>query len=140
MNIKVNALCRERAMTRRHGFTLVEAMVTMFLIALMVVALLNVFPRIRKGSARSEGRMNAALTGKSLMDNIRSNGFDKAVPSTGTVTFSGLNDGKPTTQKIDYSINVQALSSNKKQIWIVLSWNDAVGAGRLTTETIMVKL
>ncbi|MHC9542121.1 MAG: prepilin-type N-terminal cleavage/methylation domain-containing protein [Vulcanimicrobiota bacterium] len=127
-------------MIRERGFTLVEAMVTMFLIALMVVALLNVFPRIRKGSARSEGRMNAAFLGKSLMDTVRSNGFDKSLPSTNTVMFSGLNNGNPTTQKIDYSINVQTLSSNKKQVWIVLSWNDALGTGRLTMETIMVKL
>ncbi|MGV8121563.1 MAG: prepilin-type N-terminal cleavage/methylation domain-containing protein [Candidatus Xenobiia bacterium LiM19] len=127
-------------MRRRQGFTLVEAMVTMFLIALMVVALLNVFPRIRKGSARSEVRMNAAFLGKSLMDTVRSNGFNKAASSSGTMTFSGLNNGNSTTQKIDYSINVQTLSSNKKQVWIILSWNDAVGKGRLTMETIMVKL
>jgi len=127
-------------MAKQHGFTLIEAIISAFLISLMVIGVISLFPRVRTGAVHSEGRMNAAFLGKSLMDAVRGNGFDKAVSSSGSKTFSGLNNGNSASQKIDYSINVQSLSSTKKQVWIVLSWNDPTGKAALTVETIMTKL
>jgi Tfp pilus assembly protein PilV len=127
-------------MRTAHGFTLVEALITMFLISLMVISIFSVFPQTRKGLAHSENRMNAAFLCKSLLDEQRGKGFQAVAPSTGSYTYSGVNNDAPSNQSFDYTVNVQATGTDKKQVWVVVTWKDQVGPGQLTMETVLVNL
>lgn len=131
---------KEEAMRSSRGFTLIEALMALVLISLMVVSIFGVFPQTRKGLAHSGNRVRAALLGKSLIEEQRCRGFDAIAARTGIYSYQGVNNGAPFSQSIDYSVNVQNVGADKKQVWIVLTWPDQDGTGRLTLETVVVKL
>jgi len=80
----------ESLMVQKKGFTLIEVMVTLFLIVVMIISIFSVFPQTRKGLAHSEARVNAAILGRSILDNQRSLGFDFLTSLTGTTTYNRL--------------------------------------------------
>jgi len=125
---------------RIRGFSLIEVMITFFLIVVMIVSIFSVFPQTRRGLAHSETRVNAAYVGRNLMDYQRSLGFDYLTPLTGSTTYKGTNNGAPFTQVFDYRVNIDTVDSDRKQVWVTVSWNDQAGTGHITIETMIVKL
>ncbi len=124
----------------KKGFSLIEVMVTFSLIVLMIISIFSVFPQSRKGLAHAEARANAAYLGRSLLDNQRSLGFDYLTSLTGATTYIGQNNGALFTQIYTYQVNLQNIDTDKKQLWVTVSWNDQSGSCQLTLETLVVKL
>jgi len=123
-----------------HGFSLVEALVAMALISFMVLSIFTVFPQARKGLALSENRLNAAYIGRSILDDQRSRDYDALAASTGSLALSGTNNNAPFSQQYNYAVNVNAVGTHKKHVWVVVSWKDKGGDRQVTMETIVVKL
>lgn len=126
-------------MVRKKGFSMVEAVVSLFLIIIAAFVLLKVFPASRKGLQLSENHVNAAYIGRGLLDDVRRKGFDAAVPSSGTVDYKGLDNGAPFSQSFNYSVNVQADGTTKKFVWVDMTWKEATGSKKITLETIIIK-
>jgi prepilin-type N-terminal cleavage/methylation domain-containing protein len=130
----------ESLMMQNRGFTLIEVMVTLFLIVVMIISIFSIFPQTRKGLAHAEARVNAAILGRSILDNQRSLGYDFLTSLTGTTTYNGLNNGAPFTQIYNYQVDIQNVDTDKKQVWVTISWKDQSGSSQLTLETLVVKL
>jgi len=118
----------------------VETIVALCVLLLVVVIVLSVFSTARRGVQLSENHVNAALLGRSLLEDARRGGFDRAVPGTGTTTLAGLNNGSSFSQAFHYSTSVQALGAGKKLVWVDVTWHEATGDKKVTLETLLVKL
>lgn len=122
-----------------HGFTLIETLMSIGLIVVMISFLVSVFPTARKGLQLSENHMNAAFLGRSVIDGVRAAGFDSAASSTGSVAFTGTDNGAPFSQTINYAVTVTSVDTDQKQVVITLSWHEAMGDKQIVVETLMVK-
>lgn len=126
-------------MVRQKGFSLVEAVVSLFLIVLAAFVLLKVFPSSRKGLQLSENHVNAAYMGRGLLDDVRRKGFDAASPSSGTFEYKGVNNSAPFSQSFNYSVNIEASGTTKKFVWVDITWKESTGSKKITLETIIIK-
>lgn len=125
-------------MRRNAGFGIVEALVSMFIIVMLLISLISVFSYARKAIQGSENRVNAAFLGKSLLEDLRSKGFNAITASNGTYSFTGTDNGSPFTFNVTYTVNVTVLDTNKKQVWITINWSEKKINRSVTVETIVV--
>ena len=126
-------------MKRSKGFTLVEALVSFLLIIFLVLFVLTVFPSVQRGVSLSGNHTNASYIARSLLDDARRAGFDAIAPSTGTQTLSGVNNGQAITVSFTYSVNVQLVDTDKKQVWAVVSWVERGVTRQVTLETLITR-
>jgi hypothetical protein len=106
---------------------------------MVMTFVLNIFITARRGVDLSENHVNAALTARSILDDIRRGGFAEASPGEGKVTFSGLSEGKTFSQDMKYTTSLQELDTNRKLIWVEVTWSEATGDKRVVLETIMTE-
>ncbi|MDQ7826188.1 MAG: type II secretion system protein [Candidatus Eremiobacteraeota bacterium] len=126
-------------MKKEKGFTLTETIVAFALVLIAALVILTSFSSGRKGLQKSEQRVHAAYLGKSLLDSMRSGGFDSIVPSSGTMVFRGINNGAPYSESFSYSTFVQSVDADKKLLWAEITWKDSTGTRKLVMETIIVR-
>lgn len=124
---------------RQRGFSLAEALVAEFLMIIAVIFAINIFPITRKALILSENRTRAALLGQKVLNESRASSFEALTNRRGTWLFSGVDDGKPFFQSIDYQLEVLSLDSNLKQVWVVLRWTDGTGTRQLTVESLRTR-
>lgn len=129
-------------MKLKRGFTIIEALIAIFLIVILLVSIFGMFASTRRSMQLSENHVKAAFFGQNLLENIRRFGFDNIspTPTTGTYTFAGLDNGKPFSQLVNYSINVTNQDTDKKLVWVTLTWTEATGNKQVILETLLVKL
>lgn len=123
---------------KKNGFTLVESLVALALILLTIIIVFSLFTSTKKGLHLSESHVDAAFSGKTLLDDARKAGFSAVAPSTGSMTFSGINNGAPYSNIIDYSVTVQTLDTDKKLITATMTWKESNADKKVVLETIMV--
>lgn len=127
-------------MKRYKGFTLVESLISIFLLVFALMAIMNVFTCTRSGVQLSENRINAAFWGNSLLNDMASAGFDNIKTSSGTYDFAGTDNGAPFLQKVSYTINVTDVNADMKQVWITLTWQEHSGSKRVVLESLFTNL
>ena len=123
---------------KKKGFTLVESLVALALILLTLIIIFSLFTATRKGLHLSESHVDAAFSGKTLLDDARKAGFGSVLPSTGSMTFSGTHNGAPFTRVIDYSVTVQTLDTDKKLVTATMTWKESNADKKVVLETIIV--
>lgn len=122
---------------RRTGFSLVEVVVALALIGVLLVFVLTVFPSIHRGARLAENHANAAFLGQSLLNQERARGFASAVPRSGSWTFPVTVEKRVVQQQMNYQVDVQALDSYRKRIWVTLTWSDSTGPKKVVVETLL---
>lgn len=128
-------------MRMRRGLTIAETVVSMFLLTMLLVYILSVFPFLRQGVEQSQTWFNAATVGHNLLESARLTGFDNVAASTGSQTFTGTTGGSTSTQTINYTVTVTTSSTTKKVITAKMTWHDVASHNdqSLIVETILVK-
>lgn len=122
---------------RREGFTLVEVVVALGLIGVLLVFVLTVFPALHQGARLAENHANAAFLGQSLLNQQRARGFAGVAARTGSWTFPVTVDDRVVQQQMSYQVDVQALDSHRKRIWVTMTWSDRTGAKKVVVETLL---
>ena len=126
-------------MKKEFAFSLVEALVAIFIIVILLIAVMNIFPVVSKGLQLSENHISAAVLGRSLLENARTMYIDDIKPYSGSQTISGLKNGRTFTLKMDYSLNVKELvQGQKKQVWVAVKWNEVGLKKQVILETIII--
>ncbi|MCL5037090.1 MAG: prepilin-type N-terminal cleavage/methylation domain-containing protein [Chloroflexi bacterium] len=123
---------------KKKGFTLVESLVAIALLLLTLTIIFSLFTTTKKGLQLSESHVDAAFLGKTLLDDARKAGFGSVLPSTGSMTFSGTNNGAPFTRIINYGVTVQTLDTDKKLVTATMTWKESNAGKKVVLETIMV--
>lgn len=131
-----NKAIREQRATNK-GFSFIEALISLFILFLLVAFIIGVFPTIRKALQLSENHTYASYIGTSLLDDLRRNGFTNASSYSGSVNLSGLKNGNPFLQTINYSVNVQQPDTDKKSATATMSWRESTGNKQIILETIL---
>ncbi|MGV8121365.1 MAG: prepilin-type N-terminal cleavage/methylation domain-containing protein [Candidatus Xenobiia bacterium LiM19] len=126
-------------MNRQSGFSLIESLISLFLLLFSLLFLFGVFSSLRRGEQLSENRVNASMAGKSLLSGAARGGFDAIAASSGVYTLNGTNDGKPFSAAYSYTLNVQSVDTDKKLVWVTLTWDEKSGRKNVTLETIYTK-
>lgn len=126
-------------MNRQSGFSLIESLISLFLLLFSLLFLFGVFSSLRRGEQLSEDRVNASMVGRSLLSGAAKGGFDAIAASSGVYTLNGTNDGKPFSAAFNYMINVQSVDTDKKLVWVTLTWNEKSGQKNVTLETLFAK-
>lgn len=120
------------------AYTLLEVLVAVFVLVIFIVVVFDIFPVTRRALALSENHLNAAFLGNSLLEQARTAGFNNIAPTSGSRTFSGTDNGNAWTQTIQYNVEVQSLSADKKRIWATMTWHDFTGDKQVVLETTIV--
>lgn len=121
----------------RRGTTLVEVLVALFVLCLLFTLVFAVFPPAKEGLYIAEINANAAFLGESLLEQARSAGFSGVVPSSGSQTFSGLDNGLSFTETVNYTVGVQSVNAGEKEVWAVMTWSEPSGSRQMILETIL---
>jgi prepilin-type N-terminal cleavage/methylation domain-containing protein len=124
---------------RRSGFSLLEVMISMFLLTILGLFVFNLFPVIRRGMQFTENQIYAAYLGKSLLEQARASGFDALAPSSGSQTLSGTDNGVLFTQTINYTVSINSVTTGEKRIFATMTWHEATGNRRMVIETLLAK-
>jgi len=126
-------------MKKEVAFSLIEALVAIFIIVILLIAVMNVFPAVYKGLQLSENRMSAATLGRSLLEQARNTYIDDIKAYSGSQTVTGLKNGKTFTLKMDYNLSVKELvKGQKKQVRATVKWNDEGRNKQVILETIII--
>lgn len=123
---------------KKSGFTLVEALVAIFLTVLLVIFVSSVFPQLQKGFQLSENHTNAAILCRSLIRGTLSQVFSTMAPSSGSATISGTKDGHPFARTFNYSVSLSSLDTDKKAVWATVTWTEGKAHKQVILETIAV--
>ena len=122
-----------------RGFTLIEALISIFLTVILLSSVIGIFTSISKAARLSANHHHGAIIGAGLLDEARGVGFDAVTPVSGSKTFNGVNNGQPVTQEFNYTTSIQAVSAVKKQIWATVSWREGSQNKQVVVETILAK-
>lgn len=128
-------------MKRSRGFGLIEALTSVFILTMIFLFMVDVFPTTRKGLQQSQNYANAAFVASGLLDDARQsavNNFAGLVSWTGKVNLIGKNNNAPFTQTINYAVNVQNVDTDKKRVTATATWHDPTGDKSLTEQTLIV--
>lgn len=119
-------------MSAKKGFTLVEALVAIVLILVLIVFVFTIFTAIRKGMSLSENHINAAILGRSILNEVYSIGaynLDNLKDGTSKGTYStyGYNNGNPFVMIFDYQIDVvtDSIYNDKKNVCVTVKWKES---------------
>jgi len=123
-------------MKRQRGFSLVESLISLFILVFAILFLLGVFSTLRRGEKLSEDRVSASMVGRALLAGAARGGFSAIAASSGIYTLNGTDDGKPFSMAYNYTVNVQNVDADKKLVWVTLTWNDKSGGKNVTLETV----
>jgi len=126
-------------MKKELAFSLIEALVAIFIIVILLIAVMNVFPAVHKGLQLSENHMSAAVLGRSLLEQARNTYIDEIKAYSGSQTITGLKNGNSFTLKMDYNLSVKELvKGQKKEVWATVNWNEAGRKKQVILETIII--
>jgi len=126
-------------MKRIKGASLIETMISIFLVVLMIVFVFEGFSSVSRGLHNSENHVNAASIGSSLLNEAYAAGFDNVVGSTGRKIITGARNGRAFSRQFDYVVNVQNVDENKKFVWANISWKEGPKTKQVVVETLMAK-
>ncbi|MCE1246327.1 MAG: hypothetical protein LWY06_06765 [Firmicutes bacterium] len=119
---------------------MVESIISILLMLLLAIFVFTTFPSIRMGLHLSQDHVNAAIIGRSLINDARKAGFDNITASSGTKTLSGTDNGAPYNQTYNYNFSSQTVAADKKVVWATVTWNESGKQKSVTVESIIVKI
>lgn len=123
-------------MRTAKGFTLIETLISIFLLVIVIIFIFSVFAAAQKGLALSQTHTNAAFLGRHLLYETASSGFYNMTGSSGIYTINGVENGQPYTQDIRYTVYVSPVDTDKKQAWVELGWSEKSGLKQVIIETL----
>ena len=125
---------------RRRGFTLIETLMSFFILGTAIVVTFSVMGQILKGTTLSESHMRAATVAHGLLNQERAVGFASVVPATATVTTSYTKDGRSYVQSMLYNVEVELLDSDTKRVKATVTWQESSGSKQVILQTVVGNL
>lgn len=125
---------------RRRGFSLIEALVSLFLVSLILTIVMNIFATGRRAAVLAGTRSQALAVTRQALDQAVRQGYDKVAPGSRQVTLSWKQDGREAVLEVVYQVQVQTLAPGRKSLWVDTSWKEADVVRKVTLETRVVKL
>ncbi len=123
-------------MSDQKGFSLVEAIVALFLVIITAIVLLNIFPASRKGLQLSENRLSATALGSNILEDAGAKKFDDINELKGNFEYKGADNDAPFSQRFDYKLNVESINEDLKRLWVEVTWTEATGSKKAIVETV----
>jgi len=123
----------------KNGLTLIEVMITMFLVIILFGAVFSVFTSVHKALALSENYLNASRVGRNILNEAYVAGFDNVMPLTGTYSYTGQNEGRNLIRSFNYNLNISSIDPDRKLLWVTVNWNDSGKIRQVVLETMLVR-
>jgi len=121
------------------GFSLIEVVLTFFLLTLMVISIFSIFPQARRGLDHSDRRVKAAYIAERFLENENSQEYGSIGNSRGTYTLNRVNNGVASSQSYDYIVRTSVIDASRKRLWVTISWQEPHGTDHITVETLVLK-
>lgn len=130
---------------RTAGFTLLEAVVALFLLFTTIVVSFSVVAQVRKAMHLSWSTSQAAFVARDVLNQERAVPYTQLVPTpgvtpspvSGAYTLRGVRDGQAFTQEMLYAATYALPTADTLQITVTVSWQDVGATRRLALETIV---
>lgn len=129
-------------MRKERGFTLVEALVAIFLIVILIGFIFSIFSTTRQGLNLSENHVSAVILGRSILSEMYNLGYGNvtAVAWT-TYMMSGLNAGNKWVMGFDYKVDVvnTSIYDDEQTVAVTVKWLEphAQGTGSQSRQVVL---
>ena len=155
-------------MRKKRGFTLIESLVALVLLVLVIGFIFTIFTSTRQGMKLSENHANAAMIGKSKLNELSAmvyeTGMMYAVGAvnktgiemldlydnrTGSVFFEGYSNDRISMMRFEYQIDIDTINSSiyqdQRSAGVTVRWADKAPSKQgqdksLIVETIMTDI
>ncbi len=117
------------------GFTLVETLVALFLLALLTIFVTGVFPQLHRSVELSRGHSQAAHLGRSLLEAARRQEFPNLASWSGACTIPGEVAGRVSALEFTYAVEIIELEPGLKRVGAEVRWNTSSGGKRIDVQT-----
>ena len=113
----------KKSMTGQKGFTLIEIMIAIFLLAVALLGLASVTTSVIKGNSFSQTLTTATTLAKDKMEDLK--GMSYTALPTGTVTDYATADGTVQTSATGsyYTRSWNAPGTDTKTITVTVTWS-----------------
>lgn len=125
-------------MSKKRGFSIIEALVAIFVATILTIVVFGNFTNIRQGLNHSENTVNASIVGRNVLSDARRKGFSEIAEYSGTQSVTGLESNRSSYRQYDYKLNFQAVSPDKKRLWVDVTWSESGKQRKLTVESLAV--
>ncbi len=122
-----------------RGFSLIEVVLTFFLLTLMIISLFTVFPQARRGLDHSDRRVKAAFIAERFLENENSQEYGSIGNSSGTFRLERVNNGITSSLVYNYTVRTSVIDASRKRLWVTISWQEPHGTDQITVETMVLK-
>ena len=117
------------------GFTLVETVVALFILALLALFVTGVFPQLHRSVELSRGHSQAAHLGRSLLEAARRQEFPNLASWSGACSIPGEVAGRISTLEFTYAVDVVELAPGLKRVGAEVRWTTSSGGKRVDVQT-----
>jgi prepilin-type N-terminal cleavage/methylation domain-containing protein len=142
----------EKLMRQRRGFTIIEVVIAMVVLAIGIMVIISSFSMNLRQSSQTREELMANLIMESLIEEVLDHTYGDAPPSTwkgGQVSFPGVVDGRTVqsvfTQKVDISKKTGSGSffgqgdkgTNTDVVTMTVTWTQASAEGSAGQDKIL---
>jgi len=126
------------SMMNKRGFTLIEVMIAIFLLAVALLGLVSVTTTVIKGNSFSETMTMATTLAKDKMEELKNTAYD----NLGNSTDYASSDGSTTIAGNAFytrTATIGAEANNMKAISVTVTWNWLTLNHNVTLNTLRAK-
>ena len=116
------------ALRNQAGFTLIEVLVTGFLLTIGLLGTAGLTAGIIKGNYSSKNISAATALAKTQLEKIQNAGYSQATAGTTTASVQMANTGATFTRTTTIVANTPA--TDMKQVTVLVQWNEANNTAR----------
>ncbi len=127
---------------KQEGFTLVELMIAVAILAIGLLALAGLQVTAIRGNLSSKGQTTAVMLAEAKMEEFKNTAFSSLsnvtnqADSNNPLNESGQSGGRYNRY---WTIQNYAGSSNMKQITVTVSWTETIGSRSISLDTVVAK-
>lgn len=130
---------RNKGKVHLSGYSLMEVLVCFFLLALLILFVMSIYPFSIKQIKFTENIEIAANLANDINDNMSHSSYDSYLGG-GQYTHTANRDGISYSQLFNWSTSVSTVGTNLKDILITVTWNEPGGTKTRVYETMIFKL
>lgn len=124
------------SMMNKRGFTLIEVMIAIFLLAVALLGLVSVTTTVIKGNSFSETMTMATTLAKDKMEELKNTAYDNLGPSTDYASSDGIFGAGAFYTR---TATIGAEANNMKAISVTVTWNWLTLNHNVTLNTLRAK-
>ena len=128
-------------MKKNSGYTLIEALVSIFLLAFCVLFIISIFPTSSGALKQAENIEVASSLAHQQMDAVNKTSFAAINNFAGSYTYTGSKNGVNYIQSFIYTVTVNPVAgfTNLKDVVVSITWAEKRRPNQeLNAETIVV--